>query len=248
MPYRGLCSALSITVGVLGSLGCCCPGRIAVPIARPPVVIQPAPINLPPQQPAQDVQQFISKNLGPNDRAGALAPASPLWATLRQKVQQRQFKTNEVLGGGFGHRDFSETHPDGGVLIGFFAGEDEGNVVSYLQPIFLTAQGEKVGQAYGSVRRPIQCLKAKPGYALGSVTVRTGGVMDAFAAYFMKVEGERLVPGDNYTSPGVGGQGGGPGSFTTSGGLLVGIHGKRLDHDAIAPVGAITGLGFYSLP
>jgi hypothetical protein len=254
MSPAGISSVALITVGGALSLGCCCPRMpVLAPPARPPVIVQQPQVNPPPnppmeqKPPPQDVEQFVTKNLGPNDRAGALAPNSPLWAKVRQVSQQRTFKTHNPVGGGFGSLPFSETHPDGGVLIGFFAGEDDGGHIGFLQPIYLTPKGEKAGQRYGVPRRPVQCLKAKPGYALGGVNLRTGGVIDALAVVFMKVDGERLNPADNYSSAQLGGQGGGPGSFTSSGSLLIGIHGKRLEREAFAPAGAPTGLGFLSL-
>src|SRR5947209_4185043 len=177
MSYKNLFSALAIIGSVLTSLGCCCPARLFGPrivMAPPPIVVQQAPPAPPapappPPEPAPDVQQFINQNLGANTYAGALAPNSRFWETLRQKVANRQYTTNkEIALGGFGQVPFSETNADGGVIIGFFAGDDGNGHVGYLQPIYLTAKGEKVGQAYGVARRPLQCLKAKTGYALRS--------------------------------------------------------------------------------
>jgi hypothetical protein len=96
--------------------------------------------------------------------------------------------------------------------------------------------------------KSLQCFKAKPGYAVGGFHARTGGVLDAFAVIFMKVEGERLNPADNYSSPLVGGQGGGPGMFTSNGEFAIGFYGKRLEREAFAPAGAPTGLGLLLLP
>jgi hypothetical protein len=171
-----------------------------------------------------------------------------VWARIRQSGTQRSYKTNPTIGGAFGNVPFNETQPDGGVLLGFFAGEDDDNHVGFYQPIYLTAMGEKVGKAYGAVRRPAQCLKAKAGYALGGVNLRSGGIIDAMTLVFMKVEGERLNPADQYTSPTLGGQGGGPVSFASKGELLIGIHGTATDHDGFVPGGAIASLGFLSLP
>jgi hypothetical protein len=170
-----------------------------------------------------------------------------VWAKIRQSAAQRSYKTNPAIGGAFGNAPVNETHPDGGILIGFFAGEDDGNHVGFLQPIFLTAQGEKVGKAYGAIHRPAQCLKAKAGYALGGVDMRAGGVIDALTLVYMKVEGERLNPADRYTSATLGGQGGGPSNFASNGGLLIGIHGKASENDGMVPAGSIVSLGFLSL-
>lgn len=189
-----------------------------------------------------DLQALVAKNLGPNNSGGSLAPGSPFWAKLKQTIDQRQYVTNKTIGGGM-DKPFSDVHPDGGVLVGFFAGADDGGqVIAFLQPIYLTSQGEKVGQAYGKPHGPVQVLKAKPGYAVGGANLRVGMFIDAITVKFMKVEGERLNLADSYTSIQVGGQGGGPQSFTSTGTFLVGIHGKQNDNDNFS------SLGFYSLP
>src|SRR5438105_3223749 len=129
-----------ITAGVVASLGCCCPARpFARPIVvapNPPVIVGQPPIAPPPppvvpKPPAQDVQGFIAKNLGPNDRAGSLAANSPFWGKLRQEVVKRQLNTEKPITDGVGDLKFSDTLPDGGVLIGFFAGEDNGQHLGY---------------------------------------------------------------------------------------------------------------------
>jgi hypothetical protein len=194
-------------------------------------------------------QQFIAKNLGPNDRAGALAPNSPLWARVRQAVENRQFRAAEMVGGGFGNVPFAESPAEGGVLIGFFVAEDDGGHIGFLQPIYLTAKGEKVGHPYGTpLKKPVQCFKAKPGHVVGGFHARTGGVMDALAVVFMKVEGEKLSPGDNYSSIQVGGQGGGPGTYASTGPLVIGIHGRRIERDGFSPAGSVSGMGMILMP
>jgi hypothetical protein len=252
MSTTRICSAILMAAGAVLSLGCCCPGRFPpVVVAPPPVVVQAPqenPAALAHKKAADELVQLIAQNLGPNARVGGLAPNAPVWARIRQSGTQRSYKTNPAIGGAFGNVPFNETHADGGVLIGFFAGEDDGDHVGFFQPIYLTAKGEKVGKAYGAVRRPAQCLKAKAGYALGGVNLRAGGIIDAMTLVFMKVEGERLNPADQYTWATLGGQGGGPASFSSKGELLIGIHGNATDNDGFVPGGAIASLGFLSSP
>jgi hypothetical protein len=259
MSPTGICSALLVTAATVLSLGCCCPGRFApimvrpppVIVAQPPILVQPPqedPAALAHKKAADELPQLIAKNLGPNNWAGGLAANGQVWAKIRLATTRRSFKTNASIGGAFANVAFSETHADGGALIGFFAGEDDGGHVGFLQPIYLTAQGEKVGKAYGAVRRPVQCLKAKAGYALGGVDLRAGGVIDAMTLVYMKVNGERLNPADRYTSATLGGPGGNPASFASNGELLIGIHGKMTDNEGFVPAGAIASLGFLSGP
>ncbi len=252
MSHTAICSAILMTVGAIFSLGCCCPGRFAPVGFRPPaVVVQPLqenPAELAHKKTAEEFQRLVAQQLGPNTWAGSLAPNAPVWAKIRQITAQRSYKTNASIGGPFANVPFDENHAAGGILIGFFAGEDDGNHVGFLQPIYLTAQAEQVGKAYGAIHRPVQCLKAKGGYALGGVNLRTGGIIDALTLVYMRVDGERLNPADSYTSATLGGQGGGPTNFASNGGLLIGIHGKTMDRDGFVPAGAIGNLGFLSWP
>lgn len=113
-----------------------------------------------------DLAQLLAKNLGPNTFPGALAPASPFWARLRQT---KPIKNNPIGGGR--DKPFSDLHPDGGVLIGLVAGEDEaGQVIAFLQPIYLTSQGQKsarptasrAGASRSSRRKPVTPSAAPP--------------------------------------------------------------------------------------
>src|ERR1043166_2287893 len=175
----------------------------------------------------QDAKKFIADNLGTNNYPGALGPAGSVWAKIDPKTSKQTFKKSNQAGNIFGDQNFTETPPDGGVLIGFFAAEDDGQLVCFVQPIFLTAKGEKVGNAYGAVQnRPMKCLKAKPGYAVGGVHLRTGATLDQIQVQFSKVTGERLDGTDFYRSEKVGGEGGGP-SEASGPGLPVGIHGSK---------------------
>lgn len=175
MSHTAICSAILMTVGAIFSLGCCCPGRFAPVGFRPPaVVVQPLqenPAELAHKKTAEEFQRLVAQQLGPNTWAGSLAPNAPVWAKIRQITAQRSYKTNASIGGPFANVPFDENHAAGGILIGFFAGEDDGNHVGFLQPIYLTAQAEQVGKAYGAIHRPVQCLKAKGGYALGGVNL-----------------------------------------------------------------------------
>jgi hypothetical protein len=194
-----------------------------------------------------DLQKLRADSLKGNTYGGSLAPGSPFWGKLRQTISQKRYVTNPMMGDG-PEKPFSDVHPDGGVLIGFLAGEGDGDHLSFLQPIYLTSLGEKAGQEIGQPRRPVQVLKARPGYAVGGATIRKGAIIDAITVTFMRVEGEKLNPADRYDSPQVGGQGGGPLTFLTKGPFLVGIHGRQNENDGFSPKDAPNCLGFYSLP
>jgi len=251
MSRLGLCSAVSISVGIAGSLGCCCPARFAPPpvvVQAPPVVVAQPPKDQAVANNEVELKKLIAQNLGPNNQAGSLAPNSPFWAKLKKIVAAKQYVTWKAIGPGLDNRPFSDIHPDGGVLIGFLVATDNGEHVAFLQPIYLTNQGEKVGQAIGRPHQPAKCIKAKAGYAVGGANLRIGLIMDAMTVVFMKVEGERLNLKDQYTSAQVGGMGGAEESFVTNGPMLIGFHGKQNERDNFSPAGAPNSLGFVLMP
>jgi hypothetical protein len=252
-------SVILIVVGIAFSLACCWQPRRPVIIVPPPIIQQP--IGQPPgpggipapfaQKPLpNNVQQLLAQNLGANNRAGALAPGGAIWARLRQAVDQRQYNRLDLPFGAGGNNQFLDTMPGGGVLIGFFTAEDGAKHVAFVQPIYLTAQGEKTGQHYGEVlNEPVQCLKAKRGFAVGALQTRTGAILDGFTCTFMKVEGERLNTfADAYASPWIGGEGGGPHTSSSMGALVIGIHGSINDGGFITPVGSPSAMNLVTLP
>jgi hypothetical protein len=243
-----------IIAGIAASLGCCCP--VPGPIVQPPpIVIQEQPLivqgpDLAAQR-AEELKKVIAQNLGPNKEAGTLAANNTFWARLKTKLAKRQFHGTELVGPGARvNPTFTDTGPEAGVLIGVFACQDDGGFqgVCYLQPIFLTAQGEKVGTGYGAASAlPVQCLKAKAGYAVGGIKMRAGAAIDQVQLVYVKVDGEKLNLADQYLSPSVGGDGGGPMEVFSKGVLVIGVHGTRADGPGFSGPGSATSLGLLLL-
>jgi hypothetical protein len=197
-----------------------------------------------------EAKQVIAQNLGPNDRAGLLAANSPFWNQLRPKIAKKGFQATELIGpGARNDPTFTDTGPEPGVLIGVFAcDQQDGGVVSYLQPIFLTAQGEKTGQAYGKLStRPVHVLKAKSGYAVGGIKLRHGGAIDQVQLVFMRVDGEKLNPADQQLSAKVGVEGAVPLQVLSTGPLVVGLGGTRGQEGGFSPPGTPSSLSLLTL-
>jgi hypothetical protein len=196
------------------------------------------------------LKKFIDQNLSANDQEGPLAPKSALWPKVARSVENDRLRKSPLGPGNRGFVPFMETAPQGGILIGFFVSAVQGQLllVHYVQPIYLTAEGEKAGQRYGTPGNTLDCVKAKKGYAVGGLLVRSGDLFDGFTIRFMKVQGERLDPNDFYDSAHYGGQGGEPMRINGEGRLIVGIHGRRLANPDLTPQGSITSLGLISLP
>ncbi len=84
------------------------------------------------------------------------------------------------------------------------------------------------------------CARCKPGYAVGGLNVKGGLRVDGLEFVFMRIKEDGLDKSDSYTSPWLGGQGGGePATFGGEGSPVVGLAGRGgSDLDAIGLVSA----------
>ena len=85
----------------------------------------------------------------------------------------------------------SPTPPEGSVLVGFEVGLGKwGNsdVVHAIRPIFRTAAGhETFGKQHGTDTSRVIVVKAKRGYAVGSITAKSMALLDGFSVTFMEL-------------------------------------------------------------
>jgi hypothetical protein len=132
----------------------------------------------------------------------------------------------------------------GGILIGFNVGQSDkgpwGPEVSAVQPIYLTRTGEKLGQWFGPAPAKPLLIKAKPGYVVGALHLRTGAIFDAFAVTFVRFDRDHMLPKDTYASAWVGGTGGNLGSVGSSGTLIVGVTGHTGLSGNVCALGIVT--------
>jgi hypothetical protein len=159
------------------------------------------------------------------------AVLDPAIATIvKEAVAGETYERSDLKGGAFTKRPFEDISPDG-VLIGlriglgsFFTTE----VVKYIQPIYLTPQGEKYGHAFGNlslVERTVT-TKAPAGYAIGALDIKGGGGLDAITVTYMKFNGTRLDPTEAVMSHTFGGGKGGGGLLDGDGTPVIGICGR----------------------
>ncbi len=100
--------------------------------------------------------------------------------------------------------------PKGGVLVGFnvVVGSFNGNpAISEVEPIYMLNLDRSHGLQHGNVGEhgePMVVL-AKPGYAVGGLTARSGKVLNGFRVTFMRRVGDSLDPNDKYDSEWIGG-------------------------------------------
>jgi hypothetical protein len=163
----------------------------------------------------------------------AAPPPAPPFAAIGAAVRAHDYRKSPTLGGAFAQLPFEEVAPEGGVLIGFevaLTGSFEGSLVNYLQPIYLTAKGERHGPGYGLLTERTLTVKAKPGFAVGALSIRGGGLLDGFSVTFMKLGPTGLDRDGAYRSDWIGGTGGGgPETVGGDGSFVIGIHGKLVD-------------------
>jgi len=125
---------------------------------------------------------------------------------------------------------FRDVGPAGSVLVGVRVSYIErfgGPKIRSAQPLYRTGKNHYAGRVYGVAVGPVTTVVARPGYAVGGLVTHTGLTVDGFRLVFMKVDGDRLDPGDSYDSPWIGDdKGGSPGEVTSKGGLVVGLQGR----------------------
>ena len=123
------------------------------------------------------------------------------------------------------------------VGLGKFVGKP---VIHSLQPIYTTATGETSGTQHGTFDNGQIEVKAKPGYAVAGLTVKTGLGLDGMSVTFMRWDGQKLDPADSYTSDWIGGKGGGRETPIGGDGTPVrGVSGRLNQRGVVAGVGLI---------
>jgi hypothetical protein len=148
-------------------------------------------------------------------------------------------ESTEIKGGAF-DPVFKEAGPDGSLLVGLELGLQkffDNDVVRAFRPVFRKGGKDTFGEQHGTDTSRVVKVIAKPGYAIGAITVKAGLTVDGLSITFMKVRDGRLDPSDKYESDWIGGYGGGgPDKLAGDGTPIIGIVGKSNNKDA-------TGLG-----
>src|SRR5579871_475623 len=149
--------------------------------------------------------------------AAALAdePAGDIFAAVRGAVADGNVDKSRLLGFSITKKPFSETAREG-ILIGLDCGVGKfgsGETVYAFRPIYRTPTGNNWFKEFGifadaqegnktvktKVLRTVQ-LRAKPGYAVGGVTMRTGLNIDGLSLTYMRIVGTQLDPAQSYVS------------------------------------------------
>jgi hypothetical protein len=177
-------------------------------------------------------------------RGGRLAkviPGDP-FAFVQAAVKDKRVGEVNVRGFTLTQKKYRDTLADGGILIGFDVGFGkflDNKTIQALRPIYRTKDGEKPGEWRGPASEQPTTVKAKPGYVVGGLSIRTGLGIDGFSVKFMKLEKDRIDTKDSYTSEWLGGQGGGPSTIGGQGYICVGICGNLNDQGVPCALGLL---------
>jgi hypothetical protein len=123
---------------------------------------------------------------------------------------------------------YREVCKEGGVLIGLEVGLGEfvgSVVVDAWRPIFRTNEGEQFGKWVGKIPTKPVTVKAREGYVVSGMKIRTRLRVDGFRLTFAKLDKDRLDLTDTYESDHVGGEAGTLSTVGGKGALYVGVTG-----------------------
>ena len=173
-------------------------------------------------------------------------------AGVRAAVADGRVTQSKLLGFENRKGDFTESPSEPGVLTGFDLGVgkwfDIETIYAY-RAVFQTAHGDEELSEHGLFRDKVGPknkrlktkvlrvvhVRARPGYAVGALTFRSGLLINGLSVTFMRMKDGKLDPQQSYESDWVGDRTGG--SETTVGGdgaPVVGISGSQGDEHASA--------------
>ncbi len=198
---------------------------------------------------------------GPAPADQPAAKADALLPAIRAAIAHGEIEQTGLRGFDNPGRRFTELPRQGAVLVGFDCGVGKFfdlDIVYALRPVYRTAQGEEFFGDHGLFRdvhlprkkvikskvlRTVT-LRARPGYAVGAVTVRSGLYLNGLSLTFMRQDGLGLDPTHSYASQWVGDRtGGGEGTLDGNGSVVVGVYGSE-DDDHVQSLGLL----LYSAP
>ena len=189
----------------------------------------------------------------PNRAAGQEGGEEPIFAAVRAVVRDGKLERSKVHGFDHSRSAYDDRPVQDGILVGFDVGVGDfagGDTVYALRPVYRTPRGLVSGEDIGlfadvqdgkrklktKVLRTVR-LRARPGYAVAGLNVRTGLNIDGLSLTYMRIEGTRLAPRWVETSEWVGDRdGGSPSEIVGDGSPIVGVFGKR-DPEQIKSVG-----------
>jgi S1-C subfamily serine protease len=166
----------------------------------------------------------------PQAGGSVLSSSNKLPDELRSIVQaavvENRLGEGEIRGFGLGTK-FRQVHDDGGVLIGMQFGLGVFGEIGSIRPIYLTTKGEVFGSWQGKVPDAPTSVKAKSGYALSGMAIKSTTGINGFTITFARLGKGGLDMKDTYTTAWFGKEEGTQATIGGSGDLVVGIVGRH---------------------
>ena len=170
-----------------------------------------------------------SLTIAQSDSSKKTRPNKAFYAKIASGIKEG--KTSETAMAGMGDMPFRQVWKRGGYLVGLdisygaFAGSKL--MIRSVRPIFQTAEGRKYGTLRGVPSAVSRRIVAKPGYAVGGITVSSGLNVDGLSITFLRLDGDTLQPDDSYKSAWYGSKGQREGKkLGGDGALIIGIFGR----------------------
>jgi hypothetical protein len=220
-------------------------GDAPPPVAQPMAPASP-PTATPLDQPTPKRPRTSPKTNppAPSNPPPASPPVVPPAATLPRPGTTPQPPRDPMLGSP-SDPPFRDAAPAGGLLVGFDVGLAKFTsypVVGCVRPIYRVGDKDSTGQVYGKRSDAgTGRVLARPGYAVGALTARTGLFIDGFSVTFMRVKADgKLDPKDAYESEWVGNRmgGSGPTKLGGDGTPAVGVVG-RAGAEQVSAIGLV---------
>lgn len=169
-----------------------------------------------------------------------------LFGFIRQAIREKRTVQTAIQGFPLA-KDFRQVPAEGAVLIGFDITRGkflDNETIASLRPIYATSRGEQRGELLGQAQGRQVTVKAKPGYAVGAVNLKTGLGLDGLSVTFMKFDKARLKKDDAYSSDWLGNKDSSGQVTVGDGSLVVGVCGRRNDAGAAVALGLVViGMG-----
>jgi hypothetical protein len=218
-------------------------GRAVDQVVEDVKSMQPAP---PPMQPPPAGRRRPGRPaLGGRSSADAIKISGDVFSFVQTAVQENRLTDVDIRGFPLGKERYRDVPAEGGVLIGFQFGLEpffDSMIIKSLRPIFLTKTGERFGSWHGKEAALPATVKARPGYVVSGLSMRTGLALDAATVTFAKLGKDGLDLADSYTSATVGGKGGNPSTIGGKGALFVGVTGHLSDDRSPCSLGLVAVL------
>jgi len=138
-----------------------------------------------------------------------LAATRVLLERISEAVRANRTARSQKMG--TGKNSYEEAPKEGALLIGFevtYSHFGSSLTVQTVRPIFLARTGRVSGTTHGIPGERLVRVEAKPGYAVGGVTIKAGLGVDGMSVTFMEITNEGLNPDRAYESEWLGGSGG----------------------------------------